>query len=262
MINGTRHDQLRPAVVVVDDDTVIRDGLPLLLGRVRVVGTFADTDSFLSAHIRADLVLLDLGLQGAGTGHGVGGAEAVRLLARAGHRVLVYSNDRRREVLVHCIANGAVGIVHKAEPIAALEEAVRHVAGDGVWITSALSGLAELAVRRGALPALTSRQREVLAGRARGETFHSIAGRLFITQKTAEEHMAVVTRKFAEYLRTHSPADLERHLGLEPAHLVDWIPPYGPDPGTDREAPGPATSRGMGGHGPGAPTPTARSPRL
>jgi len=87
------------------------------------------------------------------------------------------------------------------------------VAAGEVVITTALTGLAEAVERRGSVPELTERQVQVLRGRARGEPFKTIASRLDISRKTAEEHMAAVTLRFSTYLRTHSPGDLERHLG-------------------------------------------------
>ncbi|MGR6997400.1 hypothetical protein ACU686_03640 [Yinghuangia aomiensis] len=61
-------------------------------------------------------------------------------------------------------------------------------------------------------------------GRARGQSFRSIAARLHITEKTAAGYMDQVKAKFAAYLADHSPADLERYLGLEPPDLADWQP--------------------------------------
>jgi DNA-binding NarL/FixJ family response regulator len=208
-------------VVAIDDDTIMRDGLELLLVSHDVVATFAGVGDFLQAAPQADVVLLDLKLAGTGRYGTPQGQSAVRFVANAGYQVLVYTNERRRAVLVGCLAVGARGIVHKAEPLAAITDAITRIAHGQIVITQALTGLAELAGRRGQIPSLSPRQREVLAGRARGESFAGIAGRLFITQKTAEEHMQKVSEKFAEYLRDHSPADLERHLGLEPADLTD-----------------------------------------
>ena len=82
--------------------------------------------------------------------------------------------------------------------------------------------ISELAERRHLLPSLTQRQRQILSARARGEKFESIGRRLFITKKVAEEHWSIIAKKFAEFLHDHSPADLERLLGLEPGDLVDW----------------------------------------
>jgi two-component system nitrate/nitrite response regulator NarL len=211
----------RARVAVIDDDTVIREGLALLLADHDVVATFADVAGFLRRPPEVDVVLLDLTLTGTGRPAPPQGQAAVRTVAGAGHRVVVYTNERRRAVLVGCLAAGARGIVHKAEPIATLAGAITRVTDGQTVITQALTGLAELAGRRGQIPDLSPRQREVLAGRARGESFPSIAARLYIAPKTAEEHMQKVSEKFAEYLRDHSPADLERHLGLEPLDLMD-----------------------------------------
>ncbi|GAA1979017.1 response regulator transcription factor [Catenulispora subtropica] len=214
----------RIRVAVVDDDTVIREGLPHLLPDLHVTAAVSSVEELLAAPPEADVILLDLVLTGTGRTGVRQGAAAVEAVARAGFRTLIYTNERRREVLVGCVAAGAHGVVHKAEPLATLASAVAEVAAGRVVITQALVGLAELAERRGGLASLTPRQREILSARARGETFRSIAERLFISKKTAEEHMAVVTAKFADFLRDHSPADLEWELGLGPGDLLDRRP--------------------------------------
>lgn len=101
-----------------------------------------------------------------------------------------------------------------------LLDAVHTVRAGGLVLTTAVAGLAEVVTRTGGIPDLTDRQREILRSRARGETFRSIAGRLYITKKTAEDHMSAVAVKLAHYLREHSPADLERELGLGPGDLM------------------------------------------
>lgn len=211
----------RIRMAAVDDDTVIRHGLPLLLPEVDIVGCYEDADSLLAVRPAVDVVLLDLVLRGTGRLNVRQGAAAVEAVSGAGYCVLIYTNEYRREVLVGCLAAGAHGIVHKAEPLEELMAAVTKVNAGELVITQALVGLAELADRRGSLPSLSVRQRQILSARARGESFRSIAERLFITKKTAEEHMALVTAKFADFLRDHSPADLERHLGLGAGDLLE-----------------------------------------
>ncbi|MEW1995758.1 LuxR C-terminal-related transcriptional regulator [Streptomyces coelicoflavus] len=212
----------RTRVVAIDDDTVIRDGLPLLLPQLHVVAAFPEADAMLAAAPVADVVLIDLKLAGTGSAPYLQGPHAVRAVVLAGYRALVYTNEVRRAVLVNCLSAGARGIVHKAEPLAALADAVALVADGQVVITQALTGLVELAERRDQLPGLSPRERQVLAGRARGESFLSIGGRLYISPQTAAGYMDGVKQKFAAYLRDHSPADLEHYLGLEPSDLVDW----------------------------------------
>ncbi len=201
-------------IAVVDDDTVIRLGTPLLLERTETIGVYANIEELLADRPAVDVVLLDLNLAGVRTAGVLHGAEGIASVTRAGYRVLVYTNERRRMVLAGCLAAGARGVAHKSESMAAVRAAVRVVAEDGQVITPAIAGLAELVGRHGDLPTLTARQREVLALRARGESYTRIGRRLAIS---TEEHMRDVSRKFTDYLRTHSATDLERHLGLDSA---------------------------------------------
>ncbi len=199
----------------IDDDTLIREGIARLLRGVRVVGTYEMVEEFLAARPLVDVVLLDLWLRTPGGDATIRqGAAGVAAVHRAGYRVLIYTNERRREVLAGCLAAGAQGVIHKSESLETVVGAVRRVAAGQVVVTTALAGLAEIVERRGGLPHLSPRQVDVLRGRARGETYKSIAARLDIAPKTAEEYMGEVTRRFSDFMRTHSAADLERHLGI------------------------------------------------
>lgn len=212
----------RPRVAVIDDDTLVREAVALRLPDIEVVVQAADLRSFHAAAVPpagVDVVLLDLRLSGP-DGAGVQGRTAVSELAGAGYRVLIYTNDRRPVVLAGCLAAGALGLVHKTEPIGALRSAIDVVVGDGHRISTEVAGVAEVLAHRGLLPSLPPRQVEVLQGRARGETFASIARRLHLSERTVESYMREVGLKFADYLATHSAADLERELGLAPEDLL------------------------------------------
>ena len=210
----------------VDDDTLIREGVARLLVGLNVVAAFARVEELLEAHPDVDVVLLDLSIPAAvlaSPSDVMQGVRGVAAVAHAGYRVLIYTNERRREVLAGCLAAGANGVVHKSEPLTAVVEAARQVAAGQVVITTALTGLAEAIARRGTMSPLSPRQGEVLRARARGESFKSIGARLYIAPKTAEEYMSEVTQRFAQYLCDHSAADLERHLGVGPGDLLDQI---------------------------------------
>jgi DNA-binding NarL/FixJ family response regulator len=209
-------------VAAIDDDTLIREGLSRLTSGLDVLATYATAEAFLDERPVVDVVLLDLNLRGTGRVGGLQGGAAVTALAAVPYQVLIYTNERRRQVLVGCLAAGARGIVHKSETMTALEVAAQAVVAGEVVITDAIAGLVELANHRGRLPTLTPRERDVLRGRARGESFAAIGGRLYISPKTAQEYMTSVTAKFGDYLRSHSAADLERHLGFAPGDLLDW----------------------------------------
>lgn len=210
----------RPRVALVDDSPFIRDGARLLEPDLAVVASYASVEELLVADPDVDVVLLDLRLHPA-PGTSAQGARGVREVAATGAKVLVYTEDRRRMVLAGCLAAGASGVAHKSDPVEWVVDAVRTVARGGVSVTPAVAGVLELAARRGALAPVTGRKLQVLRGRARGETFKAIAARLHIAPSTAEDYMAEVTRMFADYLREHSPADLERHLGVGEGDVLD-----------------------------------------
>lgn len=221
-VEGPPRGSRRPRVAVVDDDTLVREAVDLRLPDVEVVVQAADLRSFHRAGVSpeaVDVVLLDLRLSGA-DGTGVQGRAAVSELALAGYRVLIYTNDRRPLVLAGCLAAGARALVHKTEPVGALRAAIDVVVGGGHRISTEVAGVAEVLAHRGLLPSLPPRQVEVLHGRARGETFAGIARRLHLSERTVESYMREVSLKFADYLATHSPADLERELGLAPEDLL------------------------------------------
>jgi len=208
-------------VAVVDDSVAIRIGLPVMLPDLDVSLTYADAESFLVDRPDVDVVALDLRLAYDGGPAQLNGLSAVREVARAGYRACLYSDERRRFVLAQCLRAGALGVVHKADPPEVVADALTRVADGESVVTQSLVGLAELVERRGGLPSVTQRQRDVLAARARGESWGSISRRLYITEGVAREHMTAVTAKFATYLAGASPADLEHHLGLGPGDLID-----------------------------------------
>lgn len=207
-------------VAVIDDDTIVREGLRALLPVHRVACAFEHHGEFLARRPNVDLVVLDLNLDGVGQAATRHGAAAIADIRSAGYPVLIYTNENRRLVLAGCLAAGADGVIHKTQSLQELADAITAVHNGQTVITPALTGLAEAIDRYGHLPALTPRQRQVLAGRARGKTFRRVASELGISEKMAHEHMSAVTIKFADYLRTHSPTDLERDLGLAQGDLL------------------------------------------
>ncbi len=194
-------DQL--SLAIVDPSSALRAGLPLLLTGLTVTGSYATTEALLAGRAAADVVLMDIAPDGSAE------PTAVRLLTRAGYLVCLYTFEDRAAVLARYIAAGVRGIVSKSDPVDSLAGALARIAVGGTAISN---GYAHVDA---ALPELTLRQAQILAGRARSETFHSIARRLDISERTAQDHWSAIARRFESFLRTHSPADLERSLGLD-----------------------------------------------
>jgi DNA-binding NarL/FixJ family response regulator len=226
-----------PRVVVIEDDTFTRDRI-LQFVELDVLAAYPTAEAYLSDHDRpdADLIVLDLLLhQRSGeptTIRGVRAIKAIRALGGQTGRILLYTSEHRRPVLVSCLAAGADGLVLKSEPTEAFLTAVRRVAAGETVITSALTGLVELFQRRGKLPVVSGNKLEVLRGRARGEPYKLIANRLNLEVKTVQDYMAATHQIFQDYLRQigadgldsegrFSPALMENHLGLASGDLGD-----------------------------------------
>lgn len=214
-------------VLVVDDHAIVREGLRHVLGTVdgfHVVGEAGDGHAALElAHRESpDVVLLDINL-------GIeSGLDVARQLRDTGStaRILILSVHDDREIVLESVRVGAHGYVRKDTTPGELRRAIRAVydghaffsAAVAMRLTEALSDMskapalstvvtAEHAVpAAGQLDQLTSREREVLIGVARGQMNKEIGAQLGISVRTVESHRDSLMRK----LQLRSPAALTR----------------------------------------------------
>lgn len=230
MAASVQHDSPvdRPRVALIDDATQSRATFQFAYPDLELVEAFPTVEAFLDAPPRVDLVVLDLMLSTSLTGPPVmQGPAAITRLRTLGYTVCLYTDERRVLVLAQCLAAGATGIARKSDSLAEDREVFRRVAAGHTVVPNSLDGLAELLHRRGKLPDLTPRQRQVLSGRARGEPWKLLARRLGITPKTGYDRMEAVMRKMVLHLQHaqlgmhYSAADIERALGLTPGDLLD-----------------------------------------
>ena len=195
-------DRLR--VVLVDDHTIVREGLRALLhGRegIEIVGEAANAlDAFeLIAKLMPDVVVLDLTLPG------LGGIEATeRILAQWPQtRVLVLSMHDGEDFVRPAIRAGASGYVVKGSGLADLVTAIRAVASGQAFFSPAAArvlladatGRPPAKERMPALSALTTREQQILQRVAEGQTSLVIATELGISAKTVEGHRAHIMTK-------------------------------------------------------------------
>ncbi|MEA5155430.1 LuxR C-terminal-related transcriptional regulator [Raineyella sp.] len=220
--DAARQDERqRPRVVVIDDSTLVREAFGMVHPGLELLGAWPTIEPLLAQRPAAELVVLDLHLGADDRPDVRQGTRAIRAVSAAGYRICLYTDESRPLVLAQCLRAGADGLVRKSAPSARAEADFLEAAAGGAVLPPSLVSLAELLERRGALPELTDRQRQVLGARARGERWASIAQRLFITERVAREHMEAVSKKLSDRLRDTSPADLERMLGTGPGDLVD-----------------------------------------
>jgi DNA-binding NarL/FixJ family response regulator len=200
-------------VAVVDDHTIVRNGLMSLLGAhadLEIVGAAGDGEDAVALCIEQhpDVVLMDLSMPG------IGGIEATRRIVEQapGVQVVVLTSFMDRERIVDALSAGAIGYLLKdAEP----EELIRgiHTAARGESPLDPRAARTRLGAHRAPNPldALTEREREVLTLVAEGLPNKQIGRRLDISEKTVKAHLTSIFRAIGVSDRMQAGIWARRH---------------------------------------------------
>jgi DNA-binding NarL/FixJ family response regulator len=183
-------------VLVVDDHTIVRDGLVQLLAAapdLAVVGSAGDgaTAVELAAEHRPEIVVMDLSMPG------MSGIEATRLIGERspGSQVLVLTSFVDRDRVVEALDAGAIGYLLKDAEPAELVDAIRSAArGESPLDPRAARTMLSAQRATGPLESLTDREREVLGLVADGLPNKQIARQLGISEKTVKAHLTSAFR--------------------------------------------------------------------
>jgi DNA-binding NarL/FixJ family response regulator len=204
------------SVLLVDDHSVVRQGLRMLLeqaGKIKVAGEAASGREALrvAQAILPDVVVMDLAMPL------LNGFQATRQLASAvpSAKVLVLSSYGDELHVQEALAAGVAGYVLKQMASVELVKAIQAVArGErffGVATTNLLRGSegAPAADQAGpaVAPKLSTREGEVLQLVAEGYPNKQIASELGISTKTVEKHRQTLMEK----LSIHNTAGLTRY---------------------------------------------------
>lgn len=190
-------------IVIAEDDTLLREGLSLVLAGegFDVVAATGDADAFLAAvaEHRPDLAVVDVRMPPTHTDEGIRAAVAARR-AQPGLAVLVLSAYVEQSFATDLLADGAqrVGYLLKERVgrVDAFVEALRRVAEGGTAIDPEV--VAQLFAQRRAddpLERLTAREREVLSVMAEGLGNAAIARRLHVTDNAVHKHIRQIFMK-------------------------------------------------------------------
>jgi DNA-binding NarL/FixJ family response regulator len=197
-------------VLVVDDHTIVRDGICALLalaGDIEVVGEATNGSEALKkvSELNPDVVLMDVAMPV------MGGLEATRRISKEFSRtkVLVLTQYDDKEYFFTVIESGASGFISKAAASSELTAGIRSVyRGDSFLSPSVTKLLVEnYQQTAGERPNqdpyshLTGREREVLKLLAEGHNTQEIADMLVITPKTVEGHKTNLMAKLGIHNR-------------------------------------------------------------
>ncbi|MFC1923956.1 response regulator [Chloroflexota bacterium] len=200
-------------VLVVDDHTLVRDGIRSLLtltADIEVVGEAENGREALEKvrQLVPDVVLMDLAMPV------MGGLEATRRIRREypGIKVLAVTQYDDSDYVVPVIEAGARGFVTKMAAFSELASAIQAVyRGDSYLSPSAAGALIEeyqqkttVEGERDSYQQLTDREREVLKLVVEGHTAREIADMLVISPKTVEWYKNRLMKK----LNIHNRTDL------------------------------------------------------
>jgi two-component system response regulator NreC len=202
-------------VLIVDDHTLVRDGIRALLALVadiKVVGEASNGKEALEKvkKLTPDVVLMDLAMPI------MSGLEATRRIRKRfpGIKVLALTQYEDREYIIPTIEAGARGFISKTAAFSELASAIQAVYQGG----SFLSPIAAAAIveecqqkvtgegEKDSYQNLTDRERETLKLVAEGYTAREIADMLVISLRTVETHKTNLMKK----LDIRNKADLIR----------------------------------------------------
>ncbi len=183
-------------VVLADDHPIWRDGVRADLGDgfwvVAEAGNAEEAIAAIREH-QPDVAVCDLQMPGGG------GIKVARTCGEETRIVMLTVSEQERDLL-DAVAAGAVGYLLKSTSGADLRAGLRRVARGEPVFSPALAALVlgefrRMAKASGPVHPLSEREREVLQYVARGHTYKEIGERLFIADKTVENHVRNILGK-------------------------------------------------------------------
>ena len=203
-------------VMVVDDHTIVRDGICALLGLagdIEVVGEASNGVEAIEAvrKLRPDVILMDIAMPV------MSGLEATHRIRDEYPeiKVLALTQYNDKEYVFPVLEAGASGFISKASASSELSTGIRSVYRDDSFLSPSITKLLvedyreSGTVKKKADPydELTKREKEIFKLLAEGYTTQKIADLLTISPKTAEGHKTSLMSK----LDIHNRAELVKY---------------------------------------------------
>jgi len=157
-----------------------------------------------------DLVILDISMPNL---RGIEAASEIKQ-GHPGVEILILSMHKKKEYLYHSLNAGARGYLLKDDTDAGLLSAIETIREGGVYLSPILTNeltldFVKICSGAGKPPKedLTHRERQILKLVAEGKTSEEIAGLLFISGRTVQNHRANIMKK----LNLNRTADLVKY---------------------------------------------------
>jgi DNA-binding NarL/FixJ family response regulator len=209
MIANTTAKTDPTSVVIVEDHSLIRDGLRMLLALERNFSLVGEAGNAEEAHKviaakRPEIAMIDVGLP-----DGDGIALATELLAlNPALRILILTGDLSANTVARALATGAHGYVHKQHNADELFAALNALREGGRYVSASIAAsyVALATTNRAISPLakLTEREREIVGMLCEGDSSKHVARKLDLSVATVRKHRENVMAK----LDVHNVAEL------------------------------------------------------
>ena len=194
-------------VMIVDDHAIVRQGLRAIIRVTPDLELAAEAGGGreaieLAAAQRPDVILMDLVMPET---DGVAAIAAIKR-TQSGVRVIALTTFADADLVLGAVQAGADGYLLKDVDVQELARAIRTVNGGQPYLHPEATRHLLQATARPEQPAerLTSREQEVLALVARGQTNRQIADALQISEKTVSVHVSNLLSKLGMASRTQA----------------------------------------------------------
>lgn len=213
---------VRPRVLITDDQTLFRSGLAKLLEadkRIEVVGEAGDGEEAIEMvdSVSPDVVLMDLKMPN------LDGVEATARITAAhpAVKVLVLTTFDADNHFIQALKAGASGYVLKdSEPDAIVSSILAVVSGERVMATAVANRVLDMltgtVTPKEFYDGLTPREIEILKLLAAGMANKQIAYKLKISEKTVRNHVSNTYEKLGIYDRSQAVLYAVRKGLVEP----------------------------------------------
>ena len=192
------------SVLIADDHAVFRIGLSTLLGTepgFTVVGEAEDGAQAvaLTQSLKPDVVIMDIMMPE------MDGIEATRKIKDLGYgtKILILTTSTASEELQGTLSAGADGALLKNAANGELLQIIRDIADGRQVVSKEIESIIE---DKPQIPALTSRQQEILYCVKDGLTNKAIARTLNISADTVNEHLHAIFKKLGAANRSEALA--------------------------------------------------------
>ena len=198
------------SILIVDDHTVVRDGLNALLSAeagMKVIGMAGDGIQAvkLAAELQPDVVLLDLVMPKM---DGVQATLEIKKVASQS-RILVLTSFAENHQVFSAIKAGAIGYLMKDTSSEELIQAIRDTydgrpaLGPNI-ARKLMTDIQSQEDLKSDTSALTEREVEILQHMALGQTNQEIADELFLSERTVRTHVTNILAKLGLSNRTQA----------------------------------------------------------